>query len=214
MHKYVIMGVQGCGKGTQAKMLCDDFKLVHISIGDIFRWNIRNCTRLGARVQRIVSAGELVPDEIVIQIVKQRLEEHDWNHGFILDGFPRNAPQAEYFLEGYDIDAVILVDVPDEVVIKRISSRRLCQNCGRDHNLLFNPPARPDVCDSCGGPLAARPDDMPEAIRARLDDYHSQTEPVLDMFRRKDNELVVVVDGTRTPADVQQDIRSQLGLSR
>jgi len=210
MRKYVIMGVQGCGKGTQAKMLCEDFDLVHISAGDIFRWNIQNRTQLGAKIKRIVSSGQLVPDEIVIDIVRKRIEEHDWNYGFILDGFPRNEPQTRFFLENYDIDAVILVDVPDQVVMDRILGRRLCRGCGKDTNLAFNPPARAGVCDTCGGELYARADDTPDAIRDRLNDYHTKTEPVLDLFKKK--EKMVVVDGTRKPLEIQQDIREKLGL--
>ena len=111
VHKYVIMGVQGCGKGTQAKLLATDFDLVHISVGDIFRWHIQSHTKLAARIKRITAAGELVPDEVVEEVVRDRLEQHDWNYGFILDGFPRNRRQAEFFLESYDIDAVILIEV-------------------------------------------------------------------------------------------------------
>src|SRR3990172_198453 len=125
MHKYVIMGVKGWGKGTKAKRLKEDLGLVHISVGDIFRWNIQSHTKLAARIQRIMAEGILVPDDIVEEIVQNRLQQHDWNYGFILDGFPRNRVQAEFFLETYDIDAVIHIDVPDEEVLKRVLSRRL-----------------------------------------------------------------------------------------
>jgi adenylate kinase len=211
MRKYVVMGVQGSGKGTQAKMLEEAFDLVHISVGDVFRWNIQHHTKLGARIKRLVAAGELVPDEVVEEVVRQRLDQHDWNYGFVLDGFPRSHAQAEFFLESYDIDAVILIDVPDAVVLERVVARRLCTGCGLDYNLIHHRPAEPDTCDVCRGRLAARPDDEPDAIRARLADYHAKTEPVLDLFRRK--ELVVVVDGTQPADDVQREIRQGLGLA-
>jgi adenylate kinase len=210
VHKYVIMGVQGCGKGTQAKMLKEEFDLAHISVGDIFRWHIQSHTKLGARIRRIVHTGALVPDEVVEEVVKRRLDEHDWNYGFILDGFPRNGPQAAFFLESYDLDAVILIDVPDAVVVERIASRRICQPCQLDYNLIHHRPAVADTCDVCHGPLVARGDDTPEAIQARLADYHQKTAPILELFRRK--ELVVVADGTKPAPDVQQEIRRQLGL--
>lgn len=210
MRKYIIMGVQGSGKGTQAKRLCEAFDLVHMSVGDIFRWHIQNHTKLGARVKRIVSQGQLAPDEVVDEVVKKRLEMHDWNYGFVLDGFPRNQPQAEFFLENYDADAVILIDVPDQVVLERILSRRLCEKCGLDYNLIYHRPAVKDRCDVCGGRLVSRADDSREAVQARLHDYHTKTEPILDMFRGR--ELIVSVDGSQ-PADVvQQEIRRQLGL--
>ena len=126
MRKYVIMGVQGSGKGTQAKLLADDFDLVHISVGDIFRWNVQHHTKLGAQVRRIMAAGQLVDDELVESVVRERLAMHDWNYGFIVDGFPRNARQAEFFLESYDIDGVILLELPDEEVTRRVLARRLC----------------------------------------------------------------------------------------
>lgn len=210
MRKYIVMGPQGCGKGTQAKMLETDFDLVHISVGDIFRWQVQHHTKLGAKVKRIVSAGALVPDDLVNEVVVERLDLHDWNYGFILDGFPRNGNQAVFFLERYDVDAVLLIEVPDHVVMERIMSRRLCSNCGLDYNLIFHRPARPDVCDVCRGQLVARPDDNPEAVRGRLRDYREKTQPIIDLFRGK--ELVVAVDGTRGADEVQAALRQALGL--
>ena len=211
MHKYVIMGVQGCGKGTQARMLQQDFDLVHISVGDIFRWNIQHHTKLGARVNRAIRAGELVGDEVVEEIVRHRLEEHDWNFGFILDGFPRNNAQAEFFLESYDIDAVIHIVVPDDVVRQRVLARRLCSQCGIDYNLIHHRPKVSDACDVCGGNLVARPDDTEDALADRLRTYHVRTRPVLDLFRRK--ELVIEADGTESPDNVQKEIRGKLSIT-
>lgn len=210
MHKYVIMGVQGCGKGTQAHLLEDYLDLVHISVGDIFRWHIQKHTRLGAQVKRIVADGSLVGDDIVEGIVRDRLDLHDWNYGFILDGFPRSVTQAQFFLERYDIDAVIHIRVPDEIVRERVLSRRLCGDCGLDYNLISHRPAVENVCDVCGGQLKSRPDDTPEALADRLNDYHEKTEPVLDHFRRK--ELVLDVDGTLSAEQLQSEIRRQLAI--
>lgn len=210
MHKYVIMGVQGCGKGTQAKLLAEKLDLIHISVGDIFRWNIQHHTKLAARIKRIVAEGQLVSDEIVADIVNTRLAEHDWNYGFILDGFPRNGPQTEFFLESYDIDAVINIVVPDEVVLKRVMSRRLCENCGLDYNLIHHRPEVENRCDVCGGVLVSRADDTQEAVSSRLIDFHTKTKPVLDLFARK--ELIIHIDGTSAVEEVQQEIRTKLNL--
>lgn len=211
MHKYVIMGVQGCGKGTQAKLLAADYDLVHISVGDIFRWNIQMHTKLAARIRRLVDAGTLVPDEIVADIVHARLAEHDWNYGFILDGFPRNKKQTDLFLESYDIDAVINIEVPDAVVLQRVMSRRLCAGCGLDYNLIHHRPEVADKCDVCGGELVTRADDTEAAIGNRLAEFHTQTRPVLEQFARK--ELVVSVDGTADAEAVQREIRGKLRLT-
>ena len=210
MHKYIIMGVQGCGKGTQARLLKEDFDLVHISVGEIFRWHIENHTKLGARVRRTIDNGELVGDEVVEEIVSWRLKEHDWNFGFILDGFPRNATQTAFFLESYDIDAVIHITLPDEAVRERVLSRRLCSFCGLDYNLIHHRPRVPETCDVCGGALVSRPDDTEEALTNRLSDYHSKTKPMLDRFRRMGP--VVEVDGSGTILDVQNEIRHHLSL--
>ena len=212
MHKYVIMGAQGCGKGTQALLLKQDFDIVHISVGDIFRWHIQSHTKLGARINRLIGEGKMVNDETVEEIISQRLAQHDWNFGFVLDGFPRTRTQAEFFLESYDIDAVIHIAVPDEVVFERVLARRLCSQCGLDYNLIHHRPTKADTCDVCGGKLVIRSDDNEEGLRQRLRDYRTQTEPVLELFGRK--ELVIQTDGAQSIDAVRADIRSQLGLRK
>ncbi len=212
MHKYIIMGAQGCGKGTQADLLIDAYQLVHISVGEILRWHIANRTKLGARVKRAVKDGQLVPDETVEEIVRRRLEEHDWNSGFVLDGFPRNRPQAEFFLESYDADAVINIEVPPDVVLRRLLSRRLCSQCGLDYNLIYHRPKIVGVCDVCGGELVQRPDDTEKAINSRLNDFYAKTRPILDLFREK--RLVIDVDGTQHPDAVHAAIRLQIDAPR
>ena len=210
MRKYVIMGVQGSGKGTQSQLLAADLDIVHISVGDIFRWNVQNHTKTGAQVRRVMAAGELVGDDLVESVVRTRLTEHDWNFGFIIDGFPRNRSQTEFFLESYDIDGVIELDLPDSEVRRRILNRRLCAGCGMDYNLIANSPQVAGQCDSCGGQLVTREDDTEEALVVRLRDYHAQTEPVLDLFRRK--EYVFTVDARPAPGVVQEQIRKYLSL--
>jgi adenylate kinase len=210
MRKYVIMGAQGSGKGTQSRLLARDFDLVHLSVGDIFRWHIQNHTKLGAQVRRTMAAGELVGDDLVEDVIGQRLREHDWNFGFIIDGFPRNRAQAEFFLESYDIDGVVHVDLPDDEVRRRVLARRLCSRCGMDYNLIAHRPETANRCDVCGGELVSREDDSEEALAARLRDYHTKTDPVLDLFRRK--EFVVTVDARPDVVTVQQAIRAELAL--
>jgi adenylate kinase len=210
MRKYVIMGVQGSGKGSQSALLAADFDLVHIAVGDIFRWNVQHHTKLGAQVRRIMASGELVDDDLVEGVVKYRLAEHDWNYGFIIDGFPRNERQAEFFLESYDIDGVIQLELPDSEVRRRVMARRLCADCGMDYNLIANSPRAEGQCDACGGKLVQREDDTEEALAVRLRDYHSKTNPVLDLFRRK--EYVVSIDARPDKDSVQRAIRSALQL--
>jgi adenylate kinase len=210
MRKYVIMGVQGSGKSTQAKMLAGDLDLVHISVGDIFRWNVQNHTKMGAQVRRVMAEGKLVGDDLAESVVRDRLTEHDWNYGFVVDGFPRSQRQAEFFLESYDIDGVIYLDMPDSEVRRRVMARRLCSTCGMDYNLLASTPEVPGKCDACGGELVTREDDTEEALAVRLKEYHEKTDPVLDLFRRK--EYVITADARKAPEEVQQEIRQKLGL--
>jgi adenylate kinase len=210
MRKYVIMGVPGSGKSSQAALLAADLDLTHISVGDIFRWNVQSHTKMGAQVRRTMAAGELVGDDLAEAVTADRLTQHDWNYGFIIDGFPRNARQAEFFLESYDIDGVIHLELPDSEVRRRVLARRLCSGCGLDYNLIQG---RPDVegkCDVCGGDLITREDDTEEALAVRLRDYHDKTDPVLALFRRK--EYVLIIDATPDKDTVQQTIRDKLGL--
>ncbi|MEV4470626.1 adenylate kinase family protein [Nonomuraea salmonea] len=210
MRKYVIMGVQGSGKGTQSAMLAADLDLVHISVGDIFRWHVKHHTKLGAQVRRLVAAGELVGDDLVADVVKDRLELHDWNYGFIVDGFPRNRRQAEFFLESYDLDGVIHLDLPDDEVRRRVLARRLCARCGMDYNLIAHRPEEEGRCDVCGGELVTRADDTPDALARRLADYHDKTGPVLELFRRK--EYVLTIDARADKLAVQRTIRVRFNL--
>ncbi|MDP4507154.1 adenylate kinase family protein [Nonomuraea turcica] len=210
MRKYVIMGVQGSGKGTQSKLLAADLDLVHISVGDIFRWHVKNHTKLGAQVRRVVAAGELVGDDLVEDVVKDRLHQHDWNYGFVIDGFPRSRRQAEFFLESYDIDGVIHLDLPDEEVRRRVLARRLCSQCGMDYNLIAHRPEVEGRCDVCGGELVSREDDSPDALARRLRDYHSKIDPVIELFRGK--EYVMSVDARADKFTVQQTIRDRFNL--
>src|SRR5580698_754310 len=210
MRKYVIMGMQGSGKGTHAKMLAEDFNLEHIAVGDILRWNVQHRTKLGAQVRRTMATGLLVSDDLVENVVKQRLNEHDWNFGFIIDGFPRSERQAEFFLESYDLDGVIYLELPDSEVARRVLARRLCASCGMDYNLIDNTPTVEGRCDVCGGELIRREDDTPHALEVRLREYHEKTNPVLDIFRRK--EYVITVDTRPDKEQVQQAIRDKLGI--
>ncbi|MFI7700168.1 adenylate kinase family protein [Nonomuraea sp. NPDC049480] len=210
MRKYVIMGVQGSGKGTQSKLLAGDLDLVHISVGDIFRWHVKTHTKLGAQVRRLVAAGELVGDDLVEDVVRDRLQLHDWNFGFVIDGFPRNRRQAEFFLESYDIDGVIHLDLPDDEVRRRVLARRLCSRCGMDYNLIAHRPEAEGRCDVCGGELVTREDDAPDALARRLRDYHSKIDPVIELFRRK--EYVMTIDARADKVTVQQTIRARFNL--
>lgn len=189
MHKYILFGPQGSGKGTQAALLAKDYDFVHISVGDIFRWHTANHTKLAARIRRILDSGNLVPDEIVEQVVHDRLEQHDWNYGFVLDGFPRTRHQAEYLFEGWNLDKAIFLNVPDEVVVDRVMER-----------------AR----QGQGQGFTKRADDNPDALRQRLRDYHEKTAPLIDLYEKKN--MLVTIDGTRSIDEIYVDIRMRLKL--
>jgi adenylate kinase len=210
VRKFVMMGIQGSGKGTQAKLLAEAFDIVHMSVGDILRWNVQNHTKLGAHVRRVVASGHLVEDDVVERVIQDRLGDHDWNYGFVIDGFPRNARQAEFFLESYDIDGVINLDLPDSEVARRVLARRLCSGCGLDYNLIAHRPKVEDVCDVCTSPLTVRSDDNPEALAVRLAEYHEKTRPVIEIFQRK--EFVVHIDAVQSKEEIHREIRERFGL--
>lgn len=210
MRKYVIIGAIGSGKGTQSGLLARDLDIVHISVGDVFRWHVKNHTKLGAQVRRIMAAGELVGDDLAENVVRERLDQHDWNYGFVVDGFPRSRRQTEFFLESYDIDGVIHLDLPDAEVRRRVLGRRLCARCGMDYNLIADRPTQEGRCDVCGGELVTREDDTEEALAERLRQYHRKTDPILELFGRK--EYVVTVDARPGVGEVQRTLRERLRL--
>ena len=200
MMNIIMLGAPGAGKGTQAAVLCEHFGIPTISTGNMIREALKNGTEMGLKAKSYMDDGKLVPDEVVIGIVKERLSEDDCKKGFILDGFPRTIPQAEALDNmGVDIKYVINIDVPDESIIKRMSGRRVCENCGRPYHIESLKPQKDGVCDDCGGTLVQRKDDHPDTVLARLDVYHKETEPLADYYRKQGK--LVNVEGQNTVAD-------------
>jgi adenylate kinase len=189
----IIMGAPGAGKGTQSENISAKFNIPAISTGDILRSAIKNGTELGLQAQSFINAGKLVPDAVVIDIIKEHLATDACKNGFILDGFPRSIPQAEALdAMGVQIDAVLSLEVPDETIVTRMSGRRTCPGCGASYHVLYKPSAKADVCDKCGADLVIRADDKPETVLNRLKTFHDQTEPVKSYYAAK-NKLICVV---------------------
>ena len=212
--KIVMLGAPGAGKGTHAKGIVEKYHIPTISTGDIFRQNIKEGTELGKKAKGYMDAGELVPDELVCDLVVDRLSKEDCKDGYILDGFPRTIPQAESLTKalaerGEKVDYAINVDVPDENIINRMSGRRACLGCGATYHITFNPPVKEGICDTCGQELVLRDDDKPETVKKRLDVYHQQTQPLIDYY--KNAEVLAEVDGTQPMDAVFQDIVEILG---
>ncbi len=213
----ILFGPPGAGKGTQADRLRIDFQLPYIATGDMLRGNVKDETELGKQAKRYMDAGELVPDELIVQMAAERLQAEDAQDGFILDGFPRTIAQAEALERqlselGRRITAALLIDVPDEEVIRRLSGRRVCVKAGHNYHLEFDPPKHEGVCDQDGSRLVQRDDDKPEVIRNRLRVYHEQTAPLIDYYDGQG--LMRRIDGTRPPAEVHDHIRAVIATLR
>lgn len=212
--KIIMLGAPGAGKGTQAKEIAEKYQIPHISTGDIFRANIKGGTELGMKAKTFMDQGMLVPDEITIGMLMDRIGQEDCINGYVLDGFPRTIPQAESLTKalaerGEKVDYAINVDVPDENIINRMSGRRACLGCGATYHITFNPPVKEGICDTCGQELVLRDDDKPETVKKRLDVYHQQTQPLIDYY--KNAEVLAEVDGTQPMDAVFQGIVEILG---
>lgn len=212
--KIIMLGAPGAGKGTQAKKIADKYQIPHISTGDIFRANIKEGTELGKKAKTFMDAGKLVPDELTIDLLMDRISRPDCANGYVLDGFPRTIPQAESLetaLEkrGEKIDYAINVEVPDENIIRRMGGRRACLNCGATYHVVYIPTKVEGICDRCGSELVLRDDDKPETVKKRLDVYHEQTQPLIEFYSQRGG--LVNVDGTRDMEVVFADIVEILG---
>jgi adenylate kinase len=212
--KIIMLGAPGAGKGTQAKMIADKYGVPHVSTGDIFRANIKNGTELGMEAKKYMDQGLLVPDELTVKILLDRVSQPDCKNGYVLDGFPRTIPQAEVLDKalaelGESIDYAIDVDVPDENIVKRMSGRRACVSCGATYHVVHVPPKKEGICDRCGSELILRDDDKPETVKNRLDVYHKQTQPLIDFYTKKG--VLKTVDGTVDMQDVFKAIVAILG---
>ena len=212
--KIIMLGAPGAGKGTQAKMIAEKYNIPHISTGDIFRANIKEGTALGTEAKGYMDKGQLVPDELTVRILLDRVASDDCNNGYVLDGFPRTIPQAEVLTEALEklndaVDYAIDVDVPDENIVKRMSGRRACVNCGATYHIVHIPPKTENICDKCGSELILRDDDKPETVLNRLKVYHDQTQPLIDYYTKKG--ILRTVDGTKDMKDVFEDIVKILG---
>ena len=209
--RLILLGAPGAGKGTQAEIICEKLSIPAISTGNIIREAIKNGTKVGLEAQSYIERGDLVPDEVVIGIIKERLAADDCKNGFILDGFPRTIPQAEALDKlGVEIDCVLEIDVADEDVISRLSGRRVCEKCGASYHVQYKQPKNEDVCDLCGANLIMRKDDNPETIKERLKVYHDQTEPLKDYYRNCGK--LKVVKGQEKVADTTKLVFETLEL--
>lgn len=198
--KLILLGAPGAGKGTQAEKICDKFNIPAVSTGNIIRAALKNGTEMGLKAKAYMEAGQLVPDEVVIGIIKDRLKEDDCKNGFILDGFPRTIPQAQALEDmGIDIDKVVDIEVPDDKITARMSGRRVCAKCANSYHLLYKKPKVAGICDACGGELIQRKDDAPETVQARLVEYHEMTEPLKDFYKKLGK--LAVVEGQEEVAD-------------
>ena len=210
----ILLGAPGAGKGTQAVRIAAEKGTPHISTGDIFRANIKGGTELGMKAKTFMDQGMLVPDEITIGMLMDRIGQEDCINGYVLDGFPRTIPQAEVLDKalaelGESIDYAIDVDVPDENIVKRMSGRRACVSCGATYHVVHVPPKKEGICDRCGSELILRDDDKPETVKNRLDVYHKQTQPLIDFYTKKG--VLKTVDGTVDMQDVFKAIVAILG---
>lgn len=207
--KIIMLGAPGAGKGTQAKRIAEKYGIPHISTGDIFRANIKEGTELGMKAKEFIDQGLLVPDEVTIGMLLDRIKKEDCVNGYVLDGFPRTIPQAESLTKaleemGQKIDYAVDVDVPDENIVSRMSGRRACITCGATYHVQFAPPKAEGICDKCGAELVLRDDDKPETVQKRLAVYHEQTQPLIDYYRRAG--VLVSVDGTQSMDQVFESI--------
>lgn len=212
--KIIMLGAPGAGKGTQAKMIAEKYSVPHVSTGDIFRANIKNGTELGKEAKKYMDQGLLVPDELTVKILLDRVAQDDCKNGYVLDGFPRTIPQAQVLdkaLSELDdaIDYAINVDVPDENIIRRMGGRRACLTCGATYHVEHIPPKKEGICDACGSELVLRDDDKPETVKNRLNVYHEQTQPLIDFYTEKG--VLKTVDGTVPMEEVFAAITAILG---
>ena len=212
--KIIMLGAPGAGKGTQAKMIAEKYNISHISTGDIFRANIKNGTELGKKAKSYMDKGQLVPDELTLDLIMDRFKEDDCKNGYVLDGFPRTIPQAEALdaalkANGEKVDFAIDVDVPDENIVKRMGGRRACVNCGATYHIVYSPTKVEGKCDKCGEELIVRDDDKPETVLSRLEVYHNQTQPLIDYYNEQG--ILKTVDGTVDMKDVFKAIVDILG---
>ena len=212
--KIIMLGAPGAGKGTQAKMIAEKYSIPHISTGDIFRANIKGGTELGMEAKKYMDQGQLVPDELTVKILLDRVAKDDCKNGYVLDGFPRTIPQAEALDKalselGDAVDYAIDVDVPDENIINRMGGRRACVTCGATYHMVHVPPKQEGICDKCGSELILRDDDKPETVKKRLDVYHAQTQPLIEYYTKKG--ILKSVDGTVDMMDVFAKITDILG---
>ena len=212
--KIIMLGAPGAGKGTQAKMIAEKYAIPHISTGDIFRANIKNGTELGKEAKKYMDQGKLVPDELTVKILLDRVAQPDCANGYVLDGFPRTIPQAEVLDKalcelGDKIDYAINVDVTDENIVNRMGGRRACVGCGATYHIKYNAPKEENTCDTCGSDLIIRDDDKPETVQNRLSVYHEQTQPLIDFYEKQG--VLRTVDGTVDMSDVFAAIVDILG---